>query len=137
MASAPPTAASILHDPVAWVPPPPRRAPPGPRPRRWPRPLRPPVYGFGPEASQIRSTWPRPSAPFPSPKPRFPRLLWSPSPPRAATAPPSPARPPSLTARAVHLQMLYTGIVIYAPALILNQGVTLGDPGRVTRRAEG
>ena len=33
--------------------------------------------------------------------------------------------------------MLYTGIVIYAPALILNQGLTLGDLGRVTGGGKG
>ena len=35
-----------------------------------------------------------------------------------------------------HLQVLYTGIVIYAPALILNQGLTLGDQGRVPGRGQ-
>lgn len=46
--------------------------------------------------------------------------------------------PPNLPALALYLQMLYTGIVIYAPALILNQGLNgRGWEGVVAGRNKG
>ena len=46
--------------------------------------------------------------------------------------------PPNLPALALYLQMLYTGIVIYAPALILNQGLNgRGWGGVVAGRNKG
>lgn len=51
------------------------------------------------------------------------------APPTVQVAPPSTYPLPPHLLRTLHPQVLYTGIVIYAPALILNQGLTGGQGG--------
>lgn len=63
------------------------------------------------------------------PPPVSPKALFTQAPPH-----PTPHSPPGSQAPALHVQMLYTGVVIYAPALILNQGLTGGRGVRGRRQ---
>lgn len=118
---------------------------------------------WGPAVPDSHSEWPGPCplpqdpaficpAHNPPPSLRIP-ALWAPPPPAWPCQPTcSPRLKPSFPHPWIpsspgqqhhypttpsHLQVLYTGIVIYAPALILNQGLTLGDQWRVSGRGKG
>lgn len=95
---------------------------PGPtHPPVWLRPLRtrPQVWPPGPSHTLDLNP----------PYHRTPPASGSPICPDTTTTLSPPNTPHRLTCLALCLQMLYTGIVIYAPALILNQGLTLGGGG--------